>query len=315
MPLISILICTCNRAQSLAETLENLKTVVVPQGWLAELIVVDNASTDNTAQVARNSQLPQMPVRYVHEARAGKGYAYNTGMAAAQGQVLLFTDDDVRPPRDWIELMCAPIVEGKADAVGGGIRLAPHLERPWMQEIHRLYLADTSALAAAPQTPEFLIGANMAFSREIAARLRFDTQLGPGALGFGDDVLFYHQIQAANYRIKMALDVVVEHHVQESRLSRASFLERARKEGRSQAYLDYHWEHKPVRRPRQHLRNSLFQLLKLRLKHGWQSSPKEGASAYEMQLIKDIAYFRQHIAARKEPRNYAKHGLVKLKHN
>ena len=313
MPLISILICTCNRADSLAETLENLKSLVVPDDWSAELIVVDNASTDNTAQVVENFQLPQMPIRYVHEARAGKGYAYNTGMAAARGQVLLFTDDDVRPPRDWIAAMCAPILCGEADAVGGGIRLAPHLERPWMQEIHRLYLADTSALAALPQPPEFLIGANMAFSREIAERIHFDIQLGPGALGFGDDVLFHRQIQAANYRTKMALDVVVEHHVQESRLSRANFLDRARKEGRSQAYLDYHWEHKFVRHPRQQLRNSSFQLLKLRLKQTGKSQPVEGASSYEMQLVKDIAYFRQYFAERKKPRNYAKHGSEKLK--
>src|SRR5258708_38656458 len=113
---VSIIICTKNRAQSLRETLAALGSVHVPEEWASELIVVDNGSTDNTNTVVRDAGISNMEVRYLHEPRRGKGYAYNSGIAAATGEILLFTDDDVQPPTNWIEKLCRPIMEGKADA-------------------------------------------------------------------------------------------------------------------------------------------------------------------------------------------------------
>src|SRR5258708_4953396 len=99
--LVSILICTRNHAASLRETLHSLAQVHLPETLSCELIVVDNGSTDDTAAVVRSSAFPQIPVRYLHEPRPGKGHAYNTGLAEARGNILLFTDDDVRLPRQW----------------------------------------------------------------------------------------------------------------------------------------------------------------------------------------------------------------------
>ena len=310
-PKVSLIICTHNNAQGLAETLESLKSLRVPDDLPTELIIVDNASTDETAQVASGFQWAGVSTSYIYEPHLGQVHARNAGIKASIGQIILFTDDDVRPPRNWIEAMCKPIAQGITDAVGGGVKLAAHLERSWMQDFHRQYLSDTSGFATNP-TP-FLIGANMAFSREISSRISFDTQLGPGALGFCDDVLFYRQIQRANYRTDMALDVIVEHHVHESRLSRSSFITRAQKEGRSHAYLDYHWEHKIIRYPRRQLINTWFNLIKFRLKRVFQPLSKEGASFREMELMRDIAFFGQYFEERKRPRNYDKHGLKKLR--
>src|SRR5206468_1126302 len=119
MASVSIIICTRDRAAHLRQTLESIARVRIPDGWQLELIVVDNASVDETAQVIRECRMPGMPVRYLHEPRRGKGHALNTGIAAARGEILLLTDDDVRPGRDWIGAMCEPILAGKADAVGG----------------------------------------------------------------------------------------------------------------------------------------------------------------------------------------------------
>src|SRR5688500_3483272 len=98
----SIVICTYNRAESLRQTLDAMAEVSVPSSWSVELLVVDNASTDRTAQVVSDCGLSDMSVHYIYEPRRGKGNAYNTAMAAARGDVFLFTDDDVRPPRNWI---------------------------------------------------------------------------------------------------------------------------------------------------------------------------------------------------------------------
>src|ERR1700722_14629654 len=98
----SIIISSSNRATALEKTLRALGEVFIPTGWDAELIVVDNASKDHTADVVRASQLKNFKVRYLYESRMGKSNALNTGLAVAQGEVLLFTDDDVVPARDWL---------------------------------------------------------------------------------------------------------------------------------------------------------------------------------------------------------------------
>jgi glycosyltransferase involved in cell wall biosynthesis len=90
---ISIIITTHNRAAALAQTLKNFAHIALPTGWSAELIVVDNASTDQTLAVVQNATYQKLSVRYLNEPRKGKGFALNTGIAAAKADIPLFTDD------------------------------------------------------------------------------------------------------------------------------------------------------------------------------------------------------------------------------
>ena len=83
---VSIILCTRNRAAELQQTLESLGTVGIRSDWKAEVIVVDNGSTDETAKVASQAKLGNMEVRYVHEARAGKARGLNAGLAQAREQ-------------------------------------------------------------------------------------------------------------------------------------------------------------------------------------------------------------------------------------
>jgi glycosyltransferase involved in cell wall biosynthesis len=311
MPVVSIIICTCNRAEHLRQTLAAMASIYVPQSMPTELIVVDNASTDDTAEVARQCQMPNMPVRYVHEPRRGQCYARNTGIAAAQGQVFLFTDDDVRPPKKWIEGMCEPILRGEADAIAGGVKIASHLERPWMSKLSEIWLASTKH--TDPKSVGVLIGANMAFSRKILSKVsEFDTDIGPGQLGFGDDVLFSWQVQTAGFSIAGALETIVDHHFDEARLTRMSFLKRAQATGASLAYLSHHWLHSAVRLPRLRffmhgIRLKVLQVLK------WKDCvSKEGMAEWEMEAIQKVSFYRQYLREVKRPQKYQKHGLVKL---
>ena len=109
---VSIIVCTCNRAKALRQTLVSFAELDTPPRIPIELIVVDNALTDDTAEVVASCNLTAIQVRYVHEPRRGRGYAYNRGMAEAQGEVLLFTDDDMRVPANWIAGMRKPILSG-----------------------------------------------------------------------------------------------------------------------------------------------------------------------------------------------------------
>jgi glycosyltransferase involved in cell wall biosynthesis len=272
---------------------------------------VDNASTDSTAEVAESCRPRNMPLVYIHEPRRGKGYAYNTGMRTARGQVFLFTDDDVRPPANWIEGMCEPILSGRVDALVGGVKIAPHLERPWMEKTHRWWMGSSEYINA--EAPEGMIGANMAFSRKVLEKVPgFDTELGPGALGFEDDTLFTWQLVAAGYRLGCAFDVVVEHHFEESRLSRSGFLERSKKAAQSQAYVAYHWEHCVTPLVRLRYIKAVLRLAYLRMKNRRQKKHEEGLPLWEIDGLYGVYYYRQYLFESKRAFNYEKHGLVKL---
>jgi glycosyltransferase involved in cell wall biosynthesis len=312
---VSIIICTYNRADNLAQTLSSLGDVELPSAGATELIIVDNGSTDDTHDVARFFCRSGLHVRYIHEARRGKAHAYNAGIAAAKGRVLLFSDDDIRFPHNWIEGMCAPIFANEADAVAGGVRIATHLERPWMQEMHRLFIgAETASLA----DDNFeLIGSSMAVARSVLDKVpAFDTELGPGSptgLWAGEETLFSWQALQAGYRLKLHKEVCVEHHFDPSRLRREAFVARAVYSGRSHAYLAYHWQHKRIRWP-------LLRLVKawLRLK-SYQVYAKlrpreqdEGIELREFDRVHGVHFYKQYLQECQKPRKYERHGLVKL---
>lgn len=309
-PKVSIIITTRNRAQHLRETLASFRGLALPPDLAAELLVVDNASTDETAEVIKTTRLPQMPVRYLHEPKPGQSNARNSGMANTTGEVILFTDDDVRVPVDWVQGMAAPILIRKADAVAGGIKIAPHLERPWMTARHKSWLAAT--LRLDPLMPGRMIGANMAFSRSVLSRVpAFDEELGPGGIGFHDDGLFSAQLQEAGFVIFGNLDLVLEHYFEESRLKRSAWLSRAARGGRSDAYLDYHWYHKNVTFHAGKILTDMARLFRERWRSGFRNAD-EGCTEAEMVLLRRLAYLRYYWMNLKGQRNYNLHGLVKL---
>ncbi len=307
---VSILIVTRDRADDLSKTLEAMRQIRIPDGFKVELLVVDNGSSDHTAQVVRSCEIPGLPVRYVLEPNPGLSRGRNRGLAEAIGEIILFTDDDVRPPAEWISGMCEPILSGKADAVAGGVKIAPELLRPWMSPMHRSWLASSEWLESGKQ--QSMVGANMVISRRVLAKVSgFDPELGAGALGSGEESLFSAQLIAAGYCIADRTDLCVEHHFQSSRLNRKSWLDAADKLGVSLAYRGHHWEHWGCRWPRvRHLIASV-RLSIWRATHPSEIR-EEGCSEYELGLAYHRAIIRGHLVASKQPRKYAKHGLVKL---
>jgi glucosyl-dolichyl phosphate glucuronosyltransferase len=305
---VSILICTRDRAANLARTLESLAQTVVPPGFEAEVIVVDNGSSDETPQVVRQCGIRNMHVRYLVEAQPGKCRACNDGIKAFAGDVLLFIDDDVLVPRDWISPMCAPILEDRADAVSGAVKIPDYLTRPWMTEYHRGWLASTENFNE--DVVENMVGSNMACSRKVFQLVpEWDTELGVGMLGYHEESLFTWQLKLAGFRVRYQPNVAVEHHFQVSRLSRESMLELAIRTGRSSGYVAHHWEHRTIRHPRLRWFRARLRLAYWRLRRFGFRLPSEGAPRWEMEMVMDLAYYHQYAREKSHPRNYALLGL------
>ena len=311
MTQVSVIICTYNRADSLRRTLAAITDPSISSGLNAEVIVVDNGSTDNTASVVQGSAQTNLPVRYVLEKQQGQSRARNRGMAEARGEIIVFTDDDVLPARDWLIRICAPIIAGTADAVVGSVTLAPHLDRPWMSAYHRAWLADTLMLDR--DAPGRMVGANMAFSRAVLGKVpAFDVELGPGALGFGDDTLFSQQLKTAGYRIAAAFEAKVEHHFAESRLTPARWNDAAKRLGWLDAYMAHHWENATWPHPRRQVLMAGMQYLRQQLTGLLRRLNSDAIPERLLKAKRHLHACMRYLQERKRPRNYVKHGLVKL---
>jgi glucosyl-dolichyl phosphate glucuronosyltransferase len=311
MPLkVSIIITTRNRAGHLRKTLASLNQLHVPEDLPSELLVVDNASTDGTSDVVKTTRLSGLSMRYLHEPKPGQSNARNSGMANTTGQVILFTDDDVRVPMDWVEKMSSPILTGEAEAVAGGIRMAPNLKRPWMRNCHEAWLA-TSNDNWSPVVPT-MTGANMAFSRRILERVPlFDPELGPGALGFADDTLFSLQLIETGFKILVKHDTWVEHHFDESRLLRSSWLANAQMRGRVKAYLTHHWLGDGIRHLLFKRLRSQARLAAWRCANPHQVFRREGCAEEELRMVRSVSFHKQFVVERRRPRAYGPRGIVK----
>lgn len=311
MPSVSLLLCTRNRAHHLRPTLASIAATRVPSEMSMELVVVDNGSTDQTPTVVHEAQAP-FPIRYITEPTPGASNARNAALKAARHDILLWTDDDTRVPEDWIAPMTSPIAHGEADIVAGGVRLADHLQRDWMEPWHHSLLAST-AHRLKDEVLHDVVGANMAFGRHVLGSVPgFDPELGPGALGLCEESHFVERLVRLGYKVAPALDVEVVHHPDPSRLTTQALIGALEGLGRSQAFIRYHWRHDdPVAHEsplRTQLRITSLQA-KAAVKDLWRPvrSSEEGLSSSEAYYVRQLAYLRQSVVERQRPRLYARY--------
>ena len=100
--LFSVVICSYNRLDHLLASVESALKQTLPVDSY-EVIVVDNASTDGTAEAIQALVKQHANLRYIYETRLGLATARNTGWQAAQGTYVAFLDDDAKAETNWLE--------------------------------------------------------------------------------------------------------------------------------------------------------------------------------------------------------------------
>lgn len=118
-PDYSIVIPAYNESARIPSTLHAVVQCVRSKGWLAEVIVVDDGSTDATADVVRAFAAQAPEVRLLQNpGNRGKGYSVRNGILQALGNVVMFTDADLSAPIEEAERLFEAILQGADIAIG-----------------------------------------------------------------------------------------------------------------------------------------------------------------------------------------------------
>jgi glycosyltransferase involved in cell wall biosynthesis len=159
--MISIVICTYNRASSLAKTLETLRQMTVPPDLAWELIVVDNNSNDNTCGIVEEfARTSGLEVRYIFEPAQGLDRARNVGIMKARGEIVAFVDDDVLVTEDWMANVWREFnSDSDLGLLGGRVELADSRDLPMTIRTSTTRTVVRSFLNAE----QFIVGCSWAF--------------------------------------------------------------------------------------------------------------------------------------------------------
>ena len=237
-PRISAVICTHNRSDLLALALESLCHQSLPMEDY-EVLVIDNASTDDTEAVARSFCDRRVHFTYVSEPLLGLSKARNRSLREARGHYVAYLDDDAVAEPEWLEAILAAFREAEPEPSCVGGKTLPNWQAPrprWLHDVHMeaLSIIDWSDEAFFVEPPRFLVGANIAFDRALALELGgFNEDLGRfgKALRSGEETDLINRIRATGRLIYYTPKAVVSHLVSRTRLTKAWHFERAKWQG------------------------------------------------------------------------------------
>lgn len=139
-PDLSIVVPAYNESDRLGPPLKTILEFIATTGAKAEVIVVDDGSDDDTAQVANATfaTMPAISARVIrYEQNKGKGFAVKTGLLAAKADIALFSDADLSTPISELSKLADPIRSGEFDVTIGSRALDRTLigtHQPWRRE-------------------------------------------------------------------------------------------------------------------------------------------------------------------------------------
>lgn len=189
---VSVVVTTYNRHALLMRALEALDVQSFPKSKF-EIIVVDDGSTDSTSRVVQGRLRAWKNVRYLPKKHEGLGHGRNAGIAAARGELIAFTDDDVIPDTRWVESLWKTYTRTHAEGIEG---------RVTTDSPRRLF-------GSAPENPVGgkYIGCNSAYTKKVLAQVggydprffwvRDDSDMAfrvlkKGRIAFAPDAIVYH---------------------------------------------------------------------------------------------------------------------------
>ena len=227
-PRISVVVCSYNGARTIQDCLEGLLRLDYPN---YEVIVVDDGSTDATAETAR-----RYPFRVISTENFGLSSARNTGLRAATGEIVAFIDDDAYPTPEWLKYLATTFMTTNHAAVGGP-NLSPGNDG-FVAHCVSLAPGGPIHVLLSDREAEHIPGCNMAIRKSCLEAIDgFD----PTFRIAGDDVDVCWRLQECGWTLGFNAAAAVWHH---RRNSVSAYWRQQRGYGKAEALLATKWPNK-----------------------------------------------------------------------
>ncbi len=191
--IVSVVVCTYNRAELLGRTLQDLYQQDFDHSDY-EIIVVDNNSSDHTKSKVEELSRSYVNLRYCLETQQGLCYARNRGWQEAQGAYVAYVDDDCQIPSEWLSVAEDIITQQAPSAFGGPF--LPFYASPKPRWYHDSYASPYASATYRKEarllaSDEYLDGMNMVFRKSLLQNIggfRTDiSMMTRKKLGYGDE--------------------------------------------------------------------------------------------------------------------------------
>ena len=226
----SIIICTYNRHELLAEALASLAVQTASDDSF-EIIVVDNNSTDRTRAVVEDAAAGQSNVRYIMEPEPGLSAARDAGYMSARSDWVVYLDDDIKAAPNLVERFQEVIEAHAFDCVGGLCLPWYRYGRPrWLHDRYVINEVDPG-IGTGELKSEYAKGAMIAFRKSILEELGGFREPHGRSLGmhqrtlaYGEETRIQVEMRKRGYVIGFDRELQVEHLVHKDRLHAGFFI-------------------------------------------------------------------------------------------
>lgn len=245
---ISIVFATFNGSPTIEKTLQSLEKLNCPQNVTLNIVIVDNASTDNTFSILKNYS-DKLPLTILQESKKGKNSALNKALTNINelGELIIFSDDDVVFSENVLERYVELATKETEFSLFGG-KITPY----WLEQPPKAILEgipQTVAFALTDEKDGYQQGAidaikihgpNMAVRKELFLQgMRFDESIGPSGNNYvmGSETDFLSRAEKKGYKAFFDSTIVVQHIIRPYQYTNAWLKNRAYKAGRSLLYV------------------------------------------------------------------------------
>jgi len=240
---ITVIFATHNGGDRLKKTLESMTVLEKPEGdW--QLIVVDNGSTDASAETLREF-ISRLPLTILENPVPGKNLSLNIALEKAGGELIVFTDDDVLVPTKWL-VNYHNLAKNHPDHSVFGCRITANWPSPPSRAVlggvslGNAFAIHDEDIPNGEVEPGKIWGPNMAVRASVfRAEHRFDENIGPAGRNYvpGSESAFNLKLAKAGYRFWFDKKNSVGHQIRDEQLTKKWLMGRAFRLGRGQV----HW--------------------------------------------------------------------------
>lgn len=238
--MFSVVICTYNREEILAVSLDNLLHQADLQ-HVDEVIVIDNASTDGTANAIRNLATTHSKVKYIYEPMSGLSYARNRGGKEAKSKYVFYLDDDALADTNTFSLAFQNITEHPHIKALGGVYVPWYLQgrTKWYKDHYGSKYFSRNGLHELKEH-EYWSGGIMIVEKELLQKAGyFNPQLGMknDQIFYGEELDLQKRIENLGVKVYGNDNLVIQHLVKPDRQSISSIFHQKKKMGISNAMI------------------------------------------------------------------------------